>query len=193
MSSRVEILNRIKETNVPKTALPEVPLFSSRNDITNRFIQSLEANHVDVVKATSKNLEGAVKKIASSYKNIVTTLNQFQEIGTIPNEDIDPHQLKDTELAIIQGDIGIAENGAIWVPEEKSIHRVLSFITQHVLIIVDEQTLVSNMHEGYTKIKSIPGFGVFVAGPSKTADIEQSLVVGAHGPKRMTVILLSNK
>ena len=137
--------------------------------------------------------EGAVKKIASSYKNIVTTLNQFQEIGTIPNEDIDPHQLKDTELAIIQGDIGIAENGAIWVPEEKSIHRVLSFITQHVLIIVDEQTLVSNMHEGYTKIKSIPGFGVFVAGPSKTADIEQSLVVGAHGPKRMTVILLSNK
>ena len=193
MSSKTEILNRIKETNVPKTELPEVPLFSINNNIATNFIQSLEANHVEVIKANSKDIGGTVKKIASPYKNILTTLKEFKSIGTLPDEDVDPHQLKDTELAIIQGELGVAENGAIWVPEEKTTHRVLSFITQHVLIIVEEQTLVSNMHEGYAKIKSIPGFGVFVAGPSKTADIEQSLVVGAHGPKRMTVILKSNK
>ncbi|MNW08326.1 Lactate utilization protein C [compost metagenome] len=50
------------------------------------------------------------------------------------------------------------------------------------------------MHEAYQKIAdSVYGFGTFIAGPSKTADIEQSLVLGAHGPKNMTVFILAGR
>lgn len=68
--------------------------------------------------------------------------------------------------------------------------RILPFVCQHLAIVLDSKDLVGNMHEAYGKIKpgSI-GFGVFIAGPSKTADIEQSLVIGAHGPRSLTIFL----
>jgi L-lactate dehydrogenase complex protein LldG len=48
------------------------------------------------------------------------------------------------------------------------------------------------MHEAYERISFRGrGFGTFIAGPSKTADIEQSLVIGAHGPKELTIVLVS--
>lgn len=90
----------------------------------------------------------------------------------------------------MEGDFGVAENGAIWTPENRMKIRVLPFITLHLLVVLRRTAIVSNMHEAYVQIKEVPGFGVFVAGPSKTADIEQSLVIGAHGAKRMTVILV---
>jgi L-lactate dehydrogenase complex protein LldG len=58
-------------------------------------------------------------------------------------------------------------------------------------VIVPKAKLVASMHEAYNKIGNADyRFGVFIAGPSKTADIEQSLVLGAHGPKSMTVFLI---
>jgi len=47
------------------------------------------------------------------------------------------------------------------------------------------------MHHAYDRIGDADyGFGLFLAGPSKTADIEQSLVLGAHGSRSMTVFLV---
>jgi len=71
--------------------------------------------------------------------------------------------------------------------------RVLPFITQHLAVVLSRKNIVHNMQEAYERIGTVPyGFGVFIAGPSKTADIEQSLVLGAHGPKTMTVFLLND-
>lgn len=102
----------------------------------------------------------------------------------------DPHDLEHVELAILEGEWGVAENGAIWLPEEKLHHRALPFIAQHLIILLKKDRLLGNMHEVYGRINvEGPGYGVFIAGPSKTADIEQSLVIGAHGPRSLTVFL----
>ena len=102
-----------------------------------------------------------------------------------------PVDLKDVDLAIIKGELGVAENGAIWVSEDRLPRRVLPFITQHLVIVLEKDKLVENMHQAYAQIDvSSIGYGVFIAGPSKTADIEQSLVKGAQGARSLLVVLV---
>lgn len=102
----------------------------------------------------------------------------------------DPHQLEDVDFAILPGQFGVAENGAIWVTDAALKHRAIYFIVQHLVLVLPASALVNNMHEAYERLQFGPrGFGAFISGPSKTADIEQSLVIGAHGPRSMTVFL----
>jgi L-lactate dehydrogenase complex protein LldG len=106
------------------------------------------------------------------------------------HKDVTPASLSDVEVGIIEAKMGVAENGAVWVTEEELKVRALPFICEHLVALVKEEDIVSNMHEAYERIREGDyGFGVFIAGPSKTADIEQSLVLGAHGPKTMTVLI----
>jgi L-lactate dehydrogenase complex protein LldG len=92
---------------------------------------------------------------------------------------------------VIRGKIGVAENGAIWVDEETMGVRALPYITERLMLVVKASDLVWNMHQAYQKLGGdIPGFGAFIAGPSKTADIEQALVIGAHGPKGLQVVVV---
>jgi L-lactate dehydrogenase complex protein LldG len=99
--------------------------------------------------------------------------------------------LEDVDVAIIDAHFGVAENGSVWVTEDIIKERVLPFICQHLVAILDRKNIVPTMHDAYNVIGDKEyGFSTFIAGPSKTADIEQSLVLGAHGPKTMTVFLL---
>ncbi len=78
--------------------------------------------------------------------------------------------------------------------DESNRHRSLYFIAQNIVIVINENEIVNNMHEAYEKLSfEKAGFGVFISGPSKTADIEQSLVIiGAHGPKSGYVIFIKS-
>jgi L-lactate dehydrogenase complex protein LldG len=101
---------------------------------------------------------------------------------------LDGLSLAEVEVLEIDGAFGVAENGAIWLTEEALPHRVAPFICQHLVIHV--QKIVPNMHAAYEELTNqTTGFGLFLAGPSKTADIEQSLVIGAHGARSLTVVI----
>jgi L-lactate dehydrogenase complex protein LldG len=103
---------------------------------------------------------------------------------------MDGLSLADVEVLEIDGEFGVAENGAIWLTEEAMPHRVAPFICQHLVINVTE--IVPTMHAAYARLGGVKsGFGLFLAGPSKTADIEQSLVVGAHGARSLTIVIRS--
>jgi L-lactate dehydrogenase complex protein LldG len=100
------------------------------------------------------------------------------------------HQLGKIEQAVLEARLGVAENGAIWLEDKDLPQRIIPFITQHLIIRIDASVIVADMREAYTRIElGDTGFGVFISGPSKTADIEQSLVYGAHGAIRLTVLL----
>ncbi|WP_146529183.1 LutC/YkgG family protein [Novipirellula artificiosorum] len=102
----------------------------------------------------------------------------------------DPHDLAAVDWTIAKGEFGVAENGAIWIDGSTLPHRVLLFIAQYLAIVLSRREMVHHMHEGYARLGTpISRFGVFVAGPSKTADIEQSLVLGAHGCRALQVFL----
>ena len=100
-------------------------------------------------------------------------------------------ELEKVERAYIRGTVAVAENGAVWVYESQMKNRLLPFICQHLVLVVNKKDIVATMHDAYDKIKpKSEGFGVFIAGPSKTADIEQSLVIGAHGARSTKVYVV---
>ena len=92
---------------------------------------------------------------------------------------------------VAPGEFAVAENAAVWVTDQSLRHRVLYFLSQHMALVVPANQLLHNMHEAYRRLSfDRPQFGLFISGPSKTADIEQSLVIGAHGPRSLTVFLM---
>lgn len=103
----------------------------------------------------------------------------------------DPHLLENVDVAILPGELVVAENAAIWVTDEHVPLRVLFFLTQHLTLVVPRSAIVNNMHEAYERITpQSRSFGTFISGPSKTADIEQALVKGAHGARTLKVFLV---
>ena len=103
----------------------------------------------------------------------------------------DPHATEDIDFAILPGEFAVAENGAVWITDSAVKHRAIYFIAQHLALVVSAREVVSNMHEAYRRLSfDARRFGAFISGPSKTADIEQSLVIGAHGPRSMTVFVV---
>jgi len=189
--SKAKILQAIRQAKPETKPLPEIPDFTVANEPLPQLFQRnseqlgshvlLPDSGVDL-NAQIKNLYPAARYIASPLPEVETNL----DLSTISS----PHELAGIDLVVIRGQVGVAENGAIWIDETDCQHRVLPFITQHLLILLSQKKLVYQMHEAYAQIQvDAQGFGLFIAGPSKTADIEQSLVIGAQGARSLTVIL----
>ena len=152
--------------------------------------------------STLEAIGGAVY-VVSGFDRIATILKEkFPDARRIINgvtetpADIgDPHTLENVDLAILPAHFGVAENGACWITEKQMVQRALPFITQHLVLVLPKSAIVADMHAAYERIDAGDpyGFATFIAGPSKTADIEQSLVLGAHGPASLTVFLLDGQ
>ncbi|MNF83372.1 Lactate utilization protein C [compost metagenome] len=100
-------------------------------------------------------------------------------------------ELEKLDKAYIKGTVGVAENGAVWIYESQMINRLVPFICQHLVLVIEKKSIVATLHQAYEKIEAArEGFGIFIAGPSKTADIEQSLVIGAHGARSATIYVV---
>lgn len=170
MSSRDKILSNIKSNQPELVALPEVTL------------PSFDYN-VDTFIATLKSIGGEAK--------IISNEEWIQKEIDKTNASENPEAI---ETGTVKGLIGVAENGAIWIDVDSLSDRAIPFICQHLAIVLPINNIVPTMHHAYAKIDvAAQGFGVFIAGPSKTADIEQSLVTGAHGARSLMVYLIKDQ
>ena len=193
MSSRENILAAVKKNQPPLSALPDISLFRVHEpDIVKKYSETFAGIGGLIVSAGDiEAVKDLIRKDFDQSKRIMTNLPGLSELAEICSPSADPHSLDDVELAIIESRLAVAENGAVWLTEEDMGQRVLPYISQHLAVIVREENIVSTMHDAYTKIAAEDyGFGGFIGGPSKTADIEQALVLGAHGPLSMTVYLI---
>ena len=108
-----------------------------------------------------------------------------------PDTVAEANDLNGTDVGIVRGQVGVAENGCVWIPQTMKEKAVL-FISEYLVIFLKKEDVVNNMHEAYARIEmdSKYNFGTFISGPSKTADIEQALVMGAQAARGVTVVLL---
>ncbi len=146
----------------------------------------IEVGNHDELREELKKLEPltTAKKVYSAMPDAAPSTFDMEQVA-------DPHDLEDVDVAIVRGDFAVAENGAVWLTDAQLKHRAILFITQHLVLVVPRDQIVDNMHQAYERLRfDGPGYGLFLSGPSKTADIEQSLVIGAHGPRSLTVYLL---
>jgi L-lactate dehydrogenase complex protein LldG len=195
MTSKEKILNSIRENNIVKDVkLPSYENFGIKFDNKfETFSTMLESVGGKALVIEKEDLDKTIKELYPDEKIIASNVD-FYSLGNFDsNSQDDTHNLKDIDLAIVKGNFAVAENGAIWMKDESNRHRSLYFIAQNIVIVINENEIVNNMHEAYEKLSfEKAGFGVFISGPSKTADIEQSLVIGAHGPKSGYVIFIKS-
>jgi len=192
MSTKEEILNKVKRNIGDKYDMPVLDDIDTiqYTDKVKQFIdisKFVGGNAVEL--EDGKDINQTIMELYPEAKNICSNLPGISVANINPDSADDPHELTGIDLSVIQGEIGVAENGCVWIPQNVR-QKVIYFISDYLIILLDKKNLVNNMHEAYKNIRfNDKGFGVFISGPSKTADIEQALVVGAHGAKGVTVIL----
>lgn len=196
-ASRDAILNSIREQSLEQTPLPTLEQDWIRfDDSVAQFGTVLETVGGKCVRCESL---AAVQETLDSvveFQTAVVRCSTVEGLGkpTMSLDDVDdPHALETVDFAVLRGQFAVAENGAVWATDEGLSHRVPYFLSQHLALIVPTSEVVPNMHEAYQQLTfEGRGFGCFVSGPSKTADIEQSLVIGAHGPRSHIVFLVDS-
>jgi L-lactate dehydrogenase complex protein LldG len=193
-NSRTKILNDLRAALPESSPLPELPVTGPWNtfeDALSRFTDMVTVVGGNCIHVSTREDANSALQDVSAWNDAKVRCSLVSGIGDStfdPHSISDPHLLEDTEYAILPGQFGVAENGAVWVTDSGIPHRVLFFLPQHLALVIPAAQIVHNMHEAYAKIQPDQNaFSGFISGPSKTADIEQSLVIGAHGARSLTV------
>lgn len=194
MNSRDSILERLAKNSPEDSPLPALPVAGSgMPDPAGKFKTMLESIGGTVVHVSDwQEIKVYLNQYFSTKARWINGVPELTRVDDAINFGVDPHQFENVLLTILRGHFGVAENGAVWITDDKMGDRALPFICEHLAVIINSKDIYHTLHEAYDHTDhSVYDFGTFIAGPSKTADIEQSLVLGAHGPKSMTVFLLS--
>jgi len=210
LNTRDEILTRLRA----KTREAELPApWRSRRhfaDLAERFSQSLTAVHGEVIRAAS--LTGALQQAGNVIARLgaqKVVVNGVRPLTDIPwNEkwpQTDWYQVGQTEgdltafcaaadLGISSAEAALAETGTIVIYSGPDQSRLATLLPPVHLALVPTSCLTADLFT-FTASRQgeLPANLVFVSGPSKTADIEQTMAIGVHGPKRFIVVLYTDE
>ncbi|NPD91531.1 LutC/YkgG family protein [Xylanibacter muris] len=191
MSRKEDILSRIRENIRKSYDMPDISRIKGIQypDVIKQFEEISKTVGGKVVKAVpGEDINSIIKELYPDAKIFASNLPEITIASKNP-DILEAHELNGTDVGIIKGQIGVAENGCIWIPQTMK-ERAVCFISEYLVIIISGKNIVNNMHEAYSRIKMNGyGYGCFISGPSKTADIAQALVMGAQAARGVTVII----
>lgn len=142
-------------------------------------------------------IHAAEAKIAELFPKVKVLCSTVPGIGgTRPVRPTDdPHSFADVEVAILRTRLAVAEAAALWFSSDDLVVPSLGVLAQHLVVLLAPEDIVPTLHEAYRgklDLDAIP-YGVFMAGPSATGDIEGVIIHGAQGARSLTVLLLENR
>jgi L-lactate dehydrogenase complex protein LldG len=199
VSERERILARVREAVSHSVPLPE-PFAPSRRraDFTAFASQLVAAGGEAVGPLDSSALFQCVADLCQRWApggRILASDAALLRLGAGPWQPVPavspPHALADVAVAILCAASGVAENGAVGLDGREARPRALPVICERLVILLETRKLEPDMHAALARLPEgalAHHHFTFVAGPSKTADIEGELVLGAHGPRGLTVV-----
>ena len=193
MSSKEDILKKYRANVRVKFDMPDLsdikattypdPLLQFMN-----MTKSVGGNAIEVEKG--RDINELIRELYPDAKEIASNLPEITIATRNPDEVGRAHDLNGTDVGIIRGMFGVAENACVWIPQQMK-EKAVCFISENLVILLDKKQIVNNMHEAYRRIEfNDYGYGTFISGPSKTADIAQVLVMGAQAARSATVLLI---
>lgn len=195
MSNKDDILKKYRANVREKYDMPDLSDIKAIQypDPLVQFIKMTESvgGHVIEVKE-GQDINELVKEMYSDAKEIASNLPEVTIATRNPDTVGRARDLNGTDVGIIRGLFGVAENACVWIPQTMK-EKAVCFISENLVILLPKSQIVHNMHEAYKRIKfdeTYDGYGTFISGPSKTADIAQVLVMGAQAARSATILLL---
>ena len=193
MSSKEDILKKYRANIREQYDMPDLsdikaitypdPLLQFMN-----MTKSVGGNAIEVEKG--RNVNDLIRELYPEAQEIASNLPEITIATRNPDEVGRARDLNGTDVGIIRGEFGVAENACVWIPQTMK-EKAVMFISENLVILLPKTQIVNNMHEAYTRINMNDyGYGTFISGPSKTADIAQVLVMGAQAARSATVLLL---
>ncbi len=199
MSSREQILNTIRANRPAPVELPDIhaQAFVHYDDPHQQFSTLVETlGGCAVYVNEGQSVMDAVKAHwpdtgQGRVVNLLEDSNVEQSQAPSQAQSQLPHDHQNVDIAIVAGQLAVAENASVWVSNANLDCRSLYFLCQRLVMVVPRERMVHTMRDAYAQIKiEERGFGSFIAGSSRTADIEQSLVMGAHGAMAALVVFV---
>ena len=195
MSNKEDILKRYSANVREQFDMPDLSDIKAITypDPLVQFVKMTESvgGHVIEVKE-GQDINELVKEMYPDAKEIASNLPEITIATRNPDTVGRARDLNGTDVGIIRGQFGVAENACVWIPQTMK-EKAVCFISENLVILLPKSQIVNNMHEAYKRIefdKTYDGYGTFISGPSKTADIAQVLVMGAQAARSATILLL---
>jgi L-lactate dehydrogenase complex protein LldG len=155
--------------------------------------------------ANRDELKAAILKVstAENWKRVASHRGELTDlISDAPglpvcftDKNYDVHELETCDVGISECDALIAQTGSVLVTNRSAGGRALSVLPPHHVVIARREQLVADLPAAFDLLKhkyfgNYPSMISFITGPSRTGDIERILVLGAHGPKQLTIFLI---
>ena len=195
MASKEDILKKYRSNIREQFDMPDLsdiqavtypnPLLQFMN-----MTKSVGGNAIEV--EAGRDVNELIRELFPDAKEIASNLPEITIATRNPDDVGRARDLNGTDVGIIRGSFGVAENACIWIPQTMK-EKAVCFISENLIILLPKSQIVNNMHEAYKCIefdKEYDGYGTFISGPSKTADIAQVLVMGAQAARSATILLL---
>ena len=195
MSNKDDILKRYRANVREKYDMPDLSDIKATtypNPLV-QFVKMTEMVGGQVIEVDpGRDINVLIKELFPDAKEIASNLPEITIATRNPDTVGRARDLNGTDVGIIRGKFGVAENACIWIPQTMK-EKAVCFIAENLIILLPKSQIVNNMHEAYKRIEfdnEYDGYGTFISGPSKTADIAQVLVMGAQAARSATVLLL---
>lgn len=188
-----ELFEKLRQNTRVQYDMPDMQIAAiTYPDRYRQFVQMVETCGGRVFEARkTDDLNQIVRNLYPEARTFASNLPQLTIAQKNPDTVASAAELNGTDVGIVQGAFGVAENACVWIPQTMK-EKAVCFISEYLVIVLDRQNIVDNMHQAYRRIEMDPqyNFGTFISGPSKTADIEQALVMGAQAARGITVLVL---
>lgn len=208
--SRTQTLARVRNSLLQNPIPAFEPHFKDilkyGDDLLQEYIRFQEGNRAQVVRSCIQDLETDIANMLTQIgsKKVLHTLDLPCEVGFSSGIEMISYdksvevlkkELFEIDTAIIQAVCGVANLGIVGIVSSPKSPRLASLITPNCIILLKKDTIVPNLFEGVKALKASVGENglsanmLFIAGPSRTADIELQTVFGVHGPQNVIIIL----